>query len=542
MVGAGMLSRIRGIPIAAKLAGIVVVAITAIGTCAAMQISAIRPAEMAARQLRVHSLVDVALGVVADFHRQATAGTLSPEAARHGAMAAIRAMRYSGSEYFWINDMPQGQALEPIHMIMHTAKPELDGTVISGMKDPDGVFVFQRFVAAVREGGAGFVGYRWPRPGAKQPVPKLSYVAAFQPWGWVIGTGIYVDDVDRIVADRRDAALVQIGVAVVVMIVVLVMVVLAIAGPIRRLTRDLIHLAAEAVAGAGPPGDGPPDDPGDRRHHHDEVGRMSDAVDVLRVRLAANRDLEREHEALRADAERHKREAAVALASEVDAVVVGVAERLGVAVTGMQHAADDLEVTAGQLAESVTDISGRVAGATAAADEAVREATSVTGTVAGLTAAAQTIGGVTTLIRGVAEQTNLLALNASIEAARAGAVGKGFAVVAGEVKALAAQSSDATDDIAREVAGIQLTSQDAAGTIDRMAGIVQRLGLATRSVASAVDGTGQDGAPSSVTVSAATAATGAVAQRIQQASAEVAAEALRLRTQFDDLVNRITAP
>jgi methyl-accepting chemotaxis protein len=92
-----------------------------------------------------------------------------------------------GQQYFWINDMQQ-------RMVMHAAKPDLDGKDMSTMKDPNGLAVFGAFVDMVRKSGQGFVHYQWPKAGSELPVDKLSYVKGFAPWGWVIGSGIYVGE------------------------------------------------------------------------------------------------------------------------------------------------------------------------------------------------------------------------------------------------------------------------------------------------------------------------------------------------------------
>jgi methyl-accepting chemotaxis protein len=96
-------------------------------------------------------------------------------------------MRYGNDDYFWVND------LQP-KLIMHPVKPELIGRDLSDMKDPNGKRLFVAFVDVVKQQGAGFVDYEWPKPGMAEPQPKLSYVAGFKPWNWVIGTGVYVDD------------------------------------------------------------------------------------------------------------------------------------------------------------------------------------------------------------------------------------------------------------------------------------------------------------------------------------------------------------
>ncbi|MEO7125345.1 MAG: cache domain-containing protein [Nakamurella sp.] len=143
---------------------------------------------MTERQAATRSVVQVALGVVQYFGGLQTSGKMTQAEAQKSAIDAVRGLRYSGQEYFWINDM------HPT-MVMHPIQPELDGTDLTENKDPNGKYLFVEFVTVVKAHGAGFVDYLWPKPGAANPQPKVSYVAGYQPWGWVIASGVYVDDV-----------------------------------------------------------------------------------------------------------------------------------------------------------------------------------------------------------------------------------------------------------------------------------------------------------------------------------------------------------
>ncbi|MGA3129690.1 MAG: cache domain-containing protein [Terracidiphilus sp.] len=105
-------------------------------------------------------------------------------------MAAIQVMRYGGNNYLWINDM------HPT-MIMHPFKPVLNGRDVSGLTDPNGMHLFVEMSKIAQTSGAGSLYYMWPRPGSDKPIKKISYVKAFAPWRWVIGTGAYIDDVDK---------------------------------------------------------------------------------------------------------------------------------------------------------------------------------------------------------------------------------------------------------------------------------------------------------------------------------------------------------
>ncbi|HSH70383.1 MAG TPA: methyl-accepting chemotaxis protein, partial [Deferrisomatales bacterium] len=118
--------------------------------------------------------------------------------AQEDAKKLVASFRYGpdGKDYFWINDSRP-------YMVMHPYKPALDGTDLSGFKDPNGKFLFVEFARVCQAAGEGFVDYLWPKYGQDEPVAKLSFVKRFDPWDWIIGTGVYVDDVDAAVATKR---------------------------------------------------------------------------------------------------------------------------------------------------------------------------------------------------------------------------------------------------------------------------------------------------------------------------------------------------
>jgi diguanylate cyclase (GGDEF)-like protein/PAS domain S-box-containing protein len=160
--------------------------------------------------------------ILVHYHGLQTQGKLSEPAAQAAAIGALRAMRYGDQEYFWINDL----GLPAPRMIMHPTQPELDGRRLddpqfncaTGMRVGDeGRFdgtdgkknLFAAFVELANRGGQGYVTYTWPKPlpeggVTSYRVDKLSYVKKFAPWGWLIGSGVYVDDVERAV--RAQAA------------------------------------------------------------------------------------------------------------------------------------------------------------------------------------------------------------------------------------------------------------------------------------------------------------------------------------------------
>ncbi|MBE9582668.1 MAG: cache domain-containing protein [Proteobacteria bacterium] len=143
------------------------------------------------------------------------AGRLTREEAQVRATELIRNIRYGPDmkDYFWINDMHPS-------MIMHPYRPDLDGKDLTDLSDPNGKRLFVAFVNAVRDTGAGYVDYMWQwKDDPDRVVPKLSYVKEFEPWGWIIGTGIYLEDVQiEIASITRKLTLVSFAILAIIAI------------------------------------------------------------------------------------------------------------------------------------------------------------------------------------------------------------------------------------------------------------------------------------------------------------------------------------
>jgi methyl-accepting chemotaxis protein len=135
-------------------------------------------------------VLDISYTLVTAYANRAAAGEFTAEEAQKRALSVIKQLRYRDNDYFWINN------LEP-KMLMHPMFPELNGKNLSKDQDPTGKYLFMEMVKLCNEKGEGFVSYMWPKPGTTKPIPKLSYVKLYKPWGWVVGSGIYVDDVQE---------------------------------------------------------------------------------------------------------------------------------------------------------------------------------------------------------------------------------------------------------------------------------------------------------------------------------------------------------
>jgi methyl-accepting chemotaxis protein len=137
-------------------------------------------------KLKVSNVVEIAFQQISDTARYSEEHHIPLAEAQKEVMSKIKQLRYGGNEYFWLNDLTP-------RMVMHPTNPQLDGTDLTNYKDANGKLLFRAFVNICREKGEGFVSYMWPKPGETKPSPKISYVKLYKPWGWIIGSGLYVD-------------------------------------------------------------------------------------------------------------------------------------------------------------------------------------------------------------------------------------------------------------------------------------------------------------------------------------------------------------
>lgn len=183
-----MLTKLRLINISTRLTLVISLFLLAMVFLVLVARSTLSESLLLSKENTPKSVVELASGIVQNYHKQFVAGALSERDAQAGALASLESLRYGGNEYLWLNDMNH-------MMLMHPIKPKLNNTSVKEIKDPNGKFLFQDFVRVVKANQAGFVDYLWPKPGFDQPVEKVSYVQGFKPWGWVSGSGLYIDDV-----------------------------------------------------------------------------------------------------------------------------------------------------------------------------------------------------------------------------------------------------------------------------------------------------------------------------------------------------------
>src|SRR6056297_2415049 len=143
---------------------------------------------MKEKQAQTRTLVNSVMGVLEELNQEVEKGELSLNDAQQRAKSYLDIIRYDGDNYFFVINTD-------VMMVFHPISKELNGTSVRNSKDPNGVFLFREMVQIAEKDGSGFVNYDWPKAGSRNDEPKVSYVKLFEPWDWILGTGIYVDDV-----------------------------------------------------------------------------------------------------------------------------------------------------------------------------------------------------------------------------------------------------------------------------------------------------------------------------------------------------------
>jgi signal transduction histidine kinase len=163
----------------------------------------------------IQELTATTLDILAYYNQKEASGELSRVESQALAVHQVKNLRYGpeGKDYFWINDM------QP-KMVMHPYLPELDGKILTDYADPEGKHLFISFVDTIKKYGEGFVPYMWQwKDDPSRVVNKLSFVKGFEPWGWIIGTGMYLDDVDREISNlTRTFSYISTGILILVVL------------------------------------------------------------------------------------------------------------------------------------------------------------------------------------------------------------------------------------------------------------------------------------------------------------------------------------
>ena len=389
------------------------------------------------------------------YYQSLTATGLSVAEAQAQARAAVSKIRYGGPEYFFIIDLGP-------KMVMHPIKPELDGQDLSASKDPNGVFLFNEMVAVAERDGRGFVPYMWPKPGKDKPQPKISYVALFTPWDWVVGTGLYIDDIqDAFRAKALRSILNTIGI-----LIVLTLVLILISRSIRYPMQHLASAMQDIVNGDGDltvrlKVDGRDEITAIAQFFNEFISQIQQLVNesqqATQLIFQLTNDISSASSATRelTHDQQKQMDLATAIAGDMNQSIEKIstdAERAAQATKAVSSSALRGEEKMNEAQDYTKSLAENI--------EKSRDV------ILGLQSETGAISSVLDVIRGIAEQTNLLALNAAIEAARAGEQGRGFAVVADEVRTLASRTQQSTEEINAMISRLQEQSLSAVNSME----------------------------------------------------------------------------
>jgi len=460
----------------------------------------VKSALMAKKYEKLKEQTEIAWSIISHYAELADKGEMTEEAAKTAALKTVEGLRYGPEmkDYFWINDS------KPV-MIMHPYSKDLVGKDLSDYKDRSGNLMFVEMVNVCKQQNAGFTEYMWQyKDQANKIVPKISYVRIESQWDWIVGTGMYVEDVNAEMWALIPKIIIMFVIITLLAVALSYFISRAISRRIRR-TSDLLRDIAEGE--------------GDltvrlETGAQDEVGELSDNFNTFVEKLQRSISsvaentvhLNRTAESMSAISsqlassaeEMTNQSSTVASAAEqITTNVDGVSNatvRMSNGVNGIASAAEEMSTAVNtvataieELSASLQEVSQNTARASSIANDATKNAQSANEIMSNLNAVAREIGKGVDVINDIADQTNLLALNATIEAASAGEAGKGFAVVANEVKELAKQTAHSTEEITQQISSIQKQATTAVDAIKKITDIISEINSITNTIATAVE-------------------------------------------------------
>ncbi len=457
----------------------------------------------------IKSDVEVAVSLLAAVNVKITSGELELEAGKKLAADLLRKLAYGTGGYFWAD------TFEGVNVVLNGTATE--GTMRYDLKDVNGFELVKNIIAAGKMPGGGYTDYWFPKKGETEAKPKRGYSLAFEPFGWVVGTGAYIDDIDVIVAEKRNLAaeafrsrlLILIGLILFVF-TLSIMLSLFVA---RRISRPIkaMHASLREIA----TGDGDLT----RRLQilsKDEVGNASGAFNDFVGKLAgiigSVRDATGHLGTIGSDLSANLTESAASVnqitaniesmrrrvvnqasgvietSSTVDEITTNLEtlnrriESQAASVVESSAAIEEMVANIRSMSRNVDTVSLKFSELTVTADAGKSKIVEVGNQVRGIEEKSVTLMEANEVIAGIASQTNLLAMNAAIEAAHAGDSGRGFSVVADEIRKLAERASEQSKEvmtniklITESIAKVVADSSDAEKAFDETITMIRHI-------------------------------------------------------------------
>jgi methyl-accepting chemotaxis protein len=497
------MKRLTNLKVGTKLIVVLVLAAMALTASIGISVTQLRQRMLEDRIDKLRAVVATVTGVAQSLQDRVAAGGLTRQQAMAEFRDTIHRLRFGGPGDYVVAQTTDGL------VVMHGGDPAREGKPTTA-QDARGRSSADLARDVLRRSDGGVIRYQVRKPGRVRPQTKLSYVARFAPWDLVFVAGAWTDDIEA--AFR--ASLIRIAAVCGTLMAASLAAAWAFSRDMTvalgRLNEALQGLASGRAVEVPCTG------------RRDEIGAMAGCVQILKAKMAEGERIRRGREEDKQRAQAAQAASRQRMADDFEGRVAQLVGRLSAGATDLEVTARSMVEIAGrsdgqsrsaaaaaevassglasvasaaeQLAASIGEISRQVEHAARMAGQAVSDAQRSDQIVQALAAGAERIGAVVSLITGIAGQTNLLALNATIEAARAGEAGRGFSVVASEVKNLATQTAQATQEIGRQIADIQAATAEAVHSIRGIAATIQELSLIAAAIAEAV---GQQGSATS---------------------------------------------
>ncbi|MDY6969718.1 MAG: cache domain-containing protein [Spirochaetota bacterium] len=377
------------------------------------------------KKLKLKEIVETQYSIIQSFNRQSRNGEMSVEEAKNISIHLTNNVRFGseGKDYIWINDFKP-------KMIMHPYLPKLNGRDLSNYADPNGKLMFVEFVKICQQYGEGYVNYMWQWKDQKDKiVPKISFVKSFNPWGWIIGTGVYIQDIEKEIMSFQINLTVIYVIITVLMFFLILFISRDIANPVIEVTSTFKKLSESGgdltkrliVNSKNEIGEF-------SRYFNIFIEKLNNIIYQIKTSAVVLTDSSKMISDDNRDLSKRTSDQFSSL-KELSSSIREIADGVRISVEN-SHEASILSEKNIRLAENGGNI-----------------VTELIDSIQEINQYSKKIGEIFGVINDIAYKSNLLALNAAIEASHAGKHGRGFSIVANEVRDLAQRSGDAAKEI-----------------------------------------------------------------------------------------------